>query len=74
MGASRANLGLLDQVAALHWVQANVRSFGGSPARVTLMGLRRGAVFVHLLMLSPLAKGKFQVLFVASPSIRSCKT
>ena len=55
---SRANLGLLDQVAALHWIQANVRSFGGSPAKITLMGSKEGAIFVNLLMLSPLAKGK----------------
>uniref|UniRef100_A0A6G1SIE4 Neuroligin-4, Y-linked n=1 Tax=Aceria tosichella TaxID=561515 RepID=A0A6G1SIE4_9ACAR len=57
---ARTNLGLLDQVAALHWIQANVRSFGGSPTKITLMGSKRGAIFVHLLMLSPLAKGLFQ--------------
>ena len=55
---ARPNLGLLDQVAALHWIQANVGSFGGSPNRVTLMGSKQGAIFVHLLMLSPLAKGE----------------
>lgn len=53
------NLGLLDQVALLHWLQANVRSFGGSPRNVTLMGVRMGAICVNLLMLSPLAKGEY---------------
>lgn len=54
----RANLGLMDQVAALHWIRDNVAAFGGSPHNVTLFGVRRAAIFVNLLMLSPLAKGK----------------
>lgn len=57
-GASRGNLGLMDQVAALHWIKDNVASFGGSPSNITLMGTKRAAIFVNLLMLSPLAKGK----------------
>ena len=56
---SNANSGLLDQVAALHWISENVDSFGGSPRNVTLMGVKTGAIFVNLLMLSPLANGKF---------------
>lgn len=59
-----ANLGLLDQLAALHWVRANIHSFGGSPADVSLLGVKRGAICVHLLMLSPLAKGEFLVVVV----------
>ena len=61
----RGNLGLLDQVALLHWIQANIGSFGGSSANVTLMGVRGGAIFVNLLMLSPLAKGKCSRLHLA---------
>lgn len=54
----RTNLGLLDQLAALHWIRDHIRSFGGDPNRVTLMGEKKGAIFVNLLMLSPLAKGE----------------
>ena len=48
-----ANLGLLDQIAALLWVQENVVSFGGDPKRVTLVGHGTGANMVSLLMISP---------------------
>lgn len=59
-GASRGNLGLMDQIAALHWIKDNIESFGGSAGNVTLMGTRRAAIFVNLLMLSPLAKGELR--------------
>jgi len=54
-----ANFGLLDMVAALEWVQANIADFGGDPNNVTIFGVSAGGMAVNMLMTSPLSEGLF---------------
>ena len=57
--ASSGNYGILDQIEALRWVQANIGQFGGDPGNVTVFGESAGAGDIAYLLLSPLADGLF---------------
>jgi para-nitrobenzyl esterase len=63
-----ANVGLLDLILALKWVQANITEFGGDPKRVTIFGESGGAGKCLLLMTAPAAKGLFQRVWTMSGS------
>jgi carboxylesterase 2/para-nitrobenzyl esterase len=77
LGDGIANCGLLDQIAALEWVQENIAAFGGDPAKVTIFGESAGAMSVATLLTMPLAKRLFRRAIVQSgntPNVNSAAT
>jgi para-nitrobenzyl esterase len=67
--ASSANAGMLDIVAALQWVRANIAAFGGDANTVTIFGQSGGGGKVGTLMAMPAAKGLFHRAIVESGSM-----
>jgi para-nitrobenzyl esterase len=68
-GVAPANLGLLDQLAALRWVRENIAAFGGDPSQVTLFGESAGAHSIVALMATPDARGLFRRAIAQSPHL-----
>jgi para-nitrobenzyl esterase len=64
-GAS-GNYGLMDQQAAMRWVQRNIRNFGGDAGNVTIFGESAGGLSTHSQLVSPLAAGLFHKAIVES--------
>ncbi len=65
------NWGLMDQIAALHWVHDNIAAFGGDPDNVTLFGSGAGATSIALLMLSAQSRGLFKKAILQSIPARA---
>jgi para-nitrobenzyl esterase len=69
-----ANLGLLDQVAALQWVRQNIAAFGGDPDNVTAFGESAGAMSIGALLAMPRAEGLFQRAILQSGAAQHVTT
>jgi para-nitrobenzyl esterase len=68
LGPGRANFGLQDQVAALHFVRRHAARFGGDPDRVTVFGESAGAGSVCALLAMPAARRLFRRAIAQSPA------
>jgi para-nitrobenzyl esterase len=65
-GGSSGNYALMDQIAALRWVRANIARFGGDPDDVTIAGESAGSQDVSLLLAAPAARGLFRKAIMES--------
>jgi para-nitrobenzyl esterase len=65
-GSGEGRQGLLDMVAALHWVANHIKSFGGDPRRVTVMGQSAGGHAITCMLAMPEARGLFRRAIIQS--------
>jgi Carboxylesterase type B len=72
--AQSANVGMLDIVKALEWIQKNIEQFGGNPADVTIVGESGGGGKVGTLMCMPSAKGLFHKAIIQSGTLLNTMT
>jgi para-nitrobenzyl esterase len=72
--AQSANVGMLDIVKALEWIQKNIEKFGGNPSDVTIVGESGGGGKVGTLMCMPAAKGLFHKAIIQSGTLRNTMT
>ncbi|GGY75167.1 carboxylic ester hydrolase [Cellvibrio zantedeschiae] len=72
--ANSANVGMLDTVAALEWVNKNIRNFGGDPKNVTILGESGGGGKVGTLLSMPAAKGLFNKAIIQSGALLNVTT
>ena len=63
------NIGLMDQLLGLQWVNENIKYFGGNMKSVTLFGESAGGLSVNLHTLSPLSNGLFQRAIIQSGTV-----
>lgn len=73
------NYGLMDQIAALRWIEGNIAAFGGNPENVTIAGESAGALSVMWLMTAPPARGLFDkaimqsAYMISSPALKEAQ-